>query len=167
MSLVHSQDASNDMLILNAPDAVELKVSCSKVDVATMETKFSRKRRCLTLLLNLLTWFRIFFSDNRRRQKCLTVGKREMRIHIRSCPSHTKGHVFLVAYLAYLLTLHLCCRLSCCFWTYGCHLYLRNGSILNICFGCSFTSKGKSQGSQKKKTRHFHFFRSFLMIQKI
>eukprot|EP00434_Breviolum_minutum_P002464 symbB.v1.2.002179.t1/scaffold112.1/size324616/7 len=41
-------DASDDMLILNAPDAVELKVSCSKVDVATMETKFSRKRRCLT-----------------------------------------------------------------------------------------------------------------------
>lgn len=43
-------DASKDVLILNARNAEELKVSCSNVDVATMETKFSRKRRCLTVI---------------------------------------------------------------------------------------------------------------------
>lgn len=42
-------DASKDVLIFNAPNAEELKVSCSNVDVARMETKFSRKRRCLTV----------------------------------------------------------------------------------------------------------------------
>lgn len=43
-------DASKDVLICNAPNAEELKVSCSNVDVARMETKFSRKRRCLTVI---------------------------------------------------------------------------------------------------------------------
>ncbi|CAK9112495.1 Histone-lysine N-methyltransferase SMYD3 (SET and MYND domain-containing protein 3) (Zinc finger MYND domain-containing protein 1) [Durusdinium trenchii] len=42
-------DASADVLLFNAPNAVETKVSCSKVHAASMETKFSRRRRSLTV----------------------------------------------------------------------------------------------------------------------